>query len=254
MKLSRSLKLALSVAALTLAVCVWYGVSHIVGQPELAPGPVAVLKEFIDLARSGVLGGAILSSLSRVGVGYVVGSFAGILTGVLLGRVPLLAQTFGPVFDFLKGIPPIALIPILVIWFGVGEISKYLVIAYIVWIVVAVSVMVGSREIPVIRLRAAAFMGLSRRRTFFSVILPSLTPYVLMGMRNAIGFAFVALVSAELLAANTGIGHIIMDARFSLQTAKMLAGIVSLGLMGAILQWLFDALSGFLIRRRTATP
>jgi len=250
MKLSHSRRLTLSLCSLAIATAVWYAVARSVAQPELFPDPYAVLKEFIELLGTGVLESALWSSLSRVAIGYVAGSCAGVLTGVVLGRVPLLARSFGPVFDFLKGIPPIALIPILVVWFGVGETSKYLVIAYIVWIVVAVSVMAGCREIPLIRLRAAAFLGLSARATFFHVILPSLRPYVLSGMRSAIGFAFVALVSAELLAANSGIGHIIMDARFSLQTAKMLAGILCLGALGALLQWGFDALTERRSRQR----
>lgn len=243
MTLSHSRRLALSLFSLTVATAVWYALARSVAQPELVPDPYAVMKEFIELLRTGVIENALWSSLSRVAVGYVAGSLAGVITGVALGRIPILARSFGPVFDFLKGIPPIALIPILVIWFGVGETSKYMVIAYIVWIVVTVSVMVGCREIPLIRLRAAAFLGLTAQRTFFHVILPSLRPYVLSGMRSAIGFAFVALVSAELLAANSGLGHIIMDARFSLQTAKMLAGILCLGALGAMLQWGFDALT-----------
>ena len=117
-----------------------------------------------------------------------------------------------------------------------------MIIAYIVWIVVAISTAVGAREVPLVRLRAGAFFGLSRFAIFRRIVLPSCLPYILAGMRSAIGFAFVALVSAELIAANSGIGQIIMDARFALQTSRMIVGLLVLGALGALAQSLFDIL------------
>jgi ABC-type nitrate/sulfonate/bicarbonate transport system permease component len=194
------------------------------------------------MALSGELPRAVADSAMRVLVGYALGVVAGIVTGLLLGSVRMLNDTVGLIFDFVKGIPPIALVPVVIIWLGIGEISKYVVIAYIVWIVVAISTAVGAREIPVVRLRSGVFLGLSRLAIFRRIILPSCLPYVLAGMRSAIGFAFVALVSAELIAARSGIGQIIMDARFALQTSRMIVGLIVLGALGALAQWIFDAI------------
>lgn len=239
-KLSPAQRLAVSTASVGTALLMWEVASRLLGDPELLPPPLSIVPAFLRMWNSGELYGAVRDSMARVAVGYSIGAVAGILTGLLLGRIALLNASVGILFDFLKGIPPIALVPLVIIWFGIGEISKYIVIAYIVWIVVAVSTAVGAREIPKVRLRAGAVFGLSPVARFWRIILPSSLIYIVSGMRNAIGFALVALVSAELIGANSGIGHIVMDARFSLQTDKMFVGLLVLGLLGAVIQVAFD--------------
>lgn len=230
---------ALSVAA---GLLLWEIIARVSKSPELLPAPTVVAIAFWEMLVSGQLLRALRDSSVRVLVGYVLGALAGVGTGLVLGGVRGADKTLGLVFEFLKGIPPIALVPLLVIWLGIGEASKYAVIAYLVWIVVAITTAIGAREVPLLRLRAGAFLGLSRTATFLRIVLPSCVPYVVSGMRSAIGFAFVALVSAELVAANSGIGQLIMDARFSLQTSRMIVGLLVLGALGALAQSLFDLL------------
>lgn len=237
----KPLKLAISTGSVLFGLLLWTIFAAWTSQPELVPSPLAVGKSFFELASSGELLAAVAYSLQRVFVGYFSGALLGVATGIVLGRVPIFYRCFGLVFEFLKGIPPIALAPIVIIWLGIGEISKYVVIAYIVWIVVAISTTNGAHEIPLIRLRTGKFLGLSSISIFLRIVLPSVAPYILIGLRNAIGFAFVALVSAELIAANTGIGQIIMKSRFSLQTDQMLVGLILLGLLGSSIQIVFDA-------------
>jgi ABC-type nitrate/sulfonate/bicarbonate transport system permease component len=241
--------LQLSAASLLLGVAGWWVASHLLGEPELLPSPFAVAQVFLEMLRSGDLASAVLDSLQRVAVGYVLGAAAGVATGMALGAFRPAAHTLGPVFEFLKGIPPIALVPLFGFWMGIGETSKYAVIAYLVWIVVAISTAVGVREVPRIRVRSGAVLGLSPFAVFVRIILPSSVPFILSGMRSAIGFAFVALVSAELIAANTGVGQIIMDSRFSLQTSRMFVGLLVLGTLGAVAQLLFDRCVSRLTRR-----
>jgi ABC-type nitrate/sulfonate/bicarbonate transport system permease component len=235
-------RFALSALSVVVVLLLWDQLCRHMAAPELLPRPGAVLITLWQMAISGELLLAVRDSVTRVLVGYAVGVVAGVVTGLTLGTVRALNDTIGVIFDFAKGIPPIALVPVVIIWLGIGETSKYVVIAYIVWIVVAISTAVGAREVPLVRLRAGAFFGLSRLAIFWRIILPSCLPYVLAGMRSAIGFAFVALVSAELIAANSGIGQIIMDARFALQTSRMIVGLFVLGMLGALAQALFDAI------------
>ena len=237
---------ALSVGA---AVVAWELASRRMAAPELLPGPGAVLAVFGQMLASGELARAIAQSTARVLAGYGLGVFTGIATGLLLGAVRPLNDSIGLVFDFLKGIPPIALVPVAIIWLGIGEAPKYAVIAYIVWIVVAISTAAGAREVPLVRLRAGRCLGLSSRAIFWRIVLPACLPYALAGMRNAIGFAFVALVSAELIAANSGIGQIIMDARFALQTSRMIVGLIVLGALGAFAQTAFDLVASRMAAR-----
>jgi ABC-type nitrate/sulfonate/bicarbonate transport system permease component len=243
-------RLAISALSVAAAIVLWDVVSRLMASPELLPRPGAVFATFWQMSTSGELLRAVGDSAVRVLVGYTLGVVAGIVTGLMLGSVRALNETIGLIFDFVKGIPPIAVVPVVIIWLGIGEVSKYVVIAYIVWIVVAISTAVGAREIPLVRLRAGVFLGLSRLAIFRRIVLPSCLPYVLAGMRSAIGFAFVALVSAELIAANSGIGQIIMDARFALQTSRMIVGLLVLGALGALVQVIFDAVVG---RLRIAT-
>jgi ABC-type nitrate/sulfonate/bicarbonate transport system permease component len=246
----KSSYLMLSAASLLAGVALWALVSSVMSKPELLPSPFAVGSTLTQMLSSGELARSVGASLTRVAVGYFIGAAAGVVTGVLLGAYRIAGHTAGPVFEFLKGIPPIALVPLFGIWLGIGEVSKYAVIAYLVWIVVTINTAAGVREIPRIRVRSGAVLGLSGTAIFVRIVLPSAVPFILIGMRSAIGFAFVALVSAELIAANSGIGQIIMDSRFSLQTARMFVGLLLLGILGAVAQVAFDGLVGKLGARR----
>ncbi len=223
-----------------LALLAWNAASSHLVDPRLLPPPAEVWRSAAAMAASGELAQAVRVSLSRIAAGYAIGAAAGIVTGLLLGGVRVAAALLGPVFEFLKGLPPIALVPLAIMWFGIGELPKQLIIAYVVWVVVSVSTAAGVREIPRLWLRTGQFLGLSTPEQFLRIVLPSAASYLLLGLRSAIGFSYVALVSAELVAASSGIGYVIMDARFSLQTARMIVGLIALGLLGAFSQLLFD--------------
>jgi ABC-type nitrate/sulfonate/bicarbonate transport system permease component len=228
------------VVSVGLALAAWSAVSTWLVDPALLPPPPRVFTAAVNMARSGELFEAAWVSLGRIAVGYIAGTGAGLLTGLLLGGVRTADAILGPVFEFLKGLPPIALVPLSIMWFGIGEIPKDLIIAYVVWVVVAINVAAGVREVPILRLRAGAFLGLTPAQRFLRIVVPSVVSYLLVGMRNAIGFAYVALVSAELVAASSGIGYLIMDSRFSLQTSRMIVGLIALALLGSVSQLCFD--------------
>jgi len=233
----------LGLASVLLGLVAWAIASAALGDDEVLPSPRQVTGTLAKMLASGEILRASIESLRRMLVGYCIGALAGIATGLVLGTFRSAAFALGPIFDFMKGLPPIALVPLFVMWMGIGEASKYAVIAYLVWVVVAIGTAVGAREVPRIRLRAGATLGLSRFEVFRRVVVPSTVPYMVSGLRSALGFAFVALVSAELIAANSGIGQIIMDSRFSLQTARMIVGLLVLGTLGALAQLLFDVLT-----------
>jgi len=240
--MSASRSRALALASVLSGFGAWQLAAAAVGSAELLPPPRQVASALLEMLVSGEIARAVLESLRRVAVGYGIGAMAGVATGLVLGSFRSANRLLGPVFEFLKGLPPIALVPLFVMWMGIGETSKYAVIAYLVWVIVAISTAVGAREVPRIRLRSGATLGLSRAAVFRRIVLPSSAPYIVTGLRSAIGFAFVALVSAELIAANSGIGQLIMDSRFSLQTSRMIVGLLLLGTLGALTQYLFDRL------------
>lgn len=228
------------VISIAVGIALWSLASRFLVGETLLPGPLAVIREAVVLVASGVLLQEIGVSLTRIAVGYALGVMTGIVTGLLLGGVRSFDIVLGPIFRFVKGIPPIAIVPLMIMWFGIGELPKYIVVAFIVWVIITVNVVTGVQEMPVIRLRAAQFMGLGRTETFVRVVLPSAAAYLVSGMRSSIGFAYIALVSAEIVAAQHGIGYMIMESRFALETERMIVGIIVLGLLGTTTQILFD--------------
>ena len=221
----------------------WSIVAKYIGKETLLPSPLAVWRTAVEISASGLLWESVGVSLTRVAVGYVVGVIAGVITGLILGGLKRVAQVLGPIFEFLKGVAPISLVPIMILWFGIGELPKVLIIAYITWVVVTVNTAAGVREIPAVRLRSARCLGLSEFEVFRRVILPSTAAFILAGMRSGIGFAYIALVSAEFIAVDKGVGFLIMDSRFAMQTSLMVVGIIVLGLLGSSSQVAFDLLT-----------
>jgi ABC-type nitrate/sulfonate/bicarbonate transport system permease component len=235
--------LIVSLISVLTGLAVWSLASSYLIDTALLPHPISVWNTAVEQWQTGLLSASIKVSLWRVLIGWAMGVAAGIVTGVVLGELRTANAVIGPIFEFLKGVAPISLVPIMILWFGIGELPKLLIIAYITWVVVTVNTETGVREIPMVRLRAARCLGLSQLEIFYRVILPSAAPYILLGMRSGIGFAYIALVSAEFIAVDKGVGFLIMDSRLTLQTSLMLVGIITLGLMGSATQYVFDLVS-----------
>jgi ABC-type nitrate/sulfonate/bicarbonate transport system permease component len=219
----------------TVLVALWQGLSAWVFPPAVLPSPVAVLARAGELAASGALPWSVATSLGRIVVGYLAGAACGIAFGLLLGRLPWMERLTGPSLGFVRSIPPIAFVPFSIILFGIGEASKYAIIFYLVFIVLALSAAAGVRETPRIRVRAAQALGASGRTVVLKVILPSAFPFILAGLRVALSLAFMAVVSAELIGARSGLGHLIMQAQITFEADTMLVGILALGVLGGLL-------------------
>lgn len=230
-------------ASIVTAIITWAFASTYLIPETLLPHPFDVWDTAVKMSDSGLLWISIEASVWRVFWGWVMGVIAGVITGLILGELRGVDAVIGPIFEFLKGVAPISLVPIMILWFGIGEFPKLLIIAYITWVVVTVSTATGVREVPNVRLRAARCLGMSQLEVFYRVILPSTASYVLVGMRSGIGFAYIALISAEFIAVDKGLGFLIMDSRMNLQTPLMIVGIVSLGLLGSGSQFIYDVIT-----------
>jgi ABC-type nitrate/sulfonate/bicarbonate transport system permease component len=242
------LRQALSALGLVLT---WQALSQWVVGSNLLPSPVDVLQRATELTMTGELPRGMATSLGRVAVGYVVGSLVGIALGLLMGRLTALERLVTPSLGFVRSIPPIAFVPFSIILFGIGEGSKYAIIVYLVTIVLALSTAAGVRETPRIRIRAAQALGAGGLTVLFKVILPSAFPFILSGLRIGLNLGFMAVVSAELIGARSGLGYIIMDSQTMMETDRMLVGILSLGVLGAVLDRAADFLIGRVLGRFT---
>lgn len=218
-------------------------------RPILLPPPQDVVKSFFDMLINGYSGVSLhhhlLASLSRVGIAFFAGSVLGIVIGMIRGRVVALDAMFVVPSEMLRPIPPLGLIPLFVLWFGIGETSKILLIGVSVFLIMMVNAQAGTRSVAADAIRAAETCGASRMQIFRFVVLPSALPQIMTGLRIALGTALSILVASELLGGDRGLGFIVLDAANFFRTTYVFAGIIVIGLIGLI----SDRLIAFATRR-----
>ena len=233
-------------ASLTMALLVWTLVAGSGAFPEtIFPGPVAVYQAAKEMAESGVLWSDIGVSMSRAAIGFLIGASLGVAVGLLTGRVRIIRMLLNPFMTLLRPIPAIALVPVAIVWFGIGEGSKYFVISYTVFLAVWFNTHHGMEYIPEIYVRASRSLGASRLREFFLVIIPAAAPHILAGIRLGVALAFLSLVAAELSGASSGLGYRLQEARQYIRTDRMFALLIVLGAIGALI----DAVAHWIGRR-----
>jgi NitT/TauT family transport system permease protein len=176
--------------------------------------------------------------MSRILVGFALGSAIAVPIGLLMGNVPVVRSFLQAYIEFFRYIPALSLVTLAMIWFGIGEASKVFLITYGTVFIVTINTIAGIASIPVAKLRAARSLGASQRQMFLYVTLPASVPFILTGMRIAMGAAFTTIVAAEMVAAQSGLGFLIFSSRLYMQTDAIFVGIVALGILG----FLTDAL------------
>lgn len=235
-------------------VVVWWGITSLqLVSTLLLPTPWQVLKAFAALTVRGILPEYILVSLLRILAGFLMAAIVGIGLGVLMGRARALFWLISPLVEVSRPIPPIALLPLVIIWFGIGESARISVIFYGALFPILLNSIQAVQNVDANLIRAAQSLGASDRQVFTFVILPAAFPTIVTGLRLGAGIAFLVLVAAELLAASSGIGYMIMDARDHLFTDRVMVGIIVLGLLGSFLNKLLLYLEGRVIRGRAPT-
>lgn len=202
----------------------------------LLPSPAAVLSTLHEMATQGYggigLATHIGASLARVGTAFVGGSLLGIAIGLLRGRVAPIDALWLVPSELLRPIPPLGLIPLFILWFGIGEASKILLIFLSVFLIMMVNAQAGARSCGQDALRAAQTLGANRRQVFRHVVLPSALPQIVTGLRVALGTALSILVASELLGGDRGLGFIVLDASNFFRTAHVFAGVALIGAIG----------------------
>jgi NitT/TauT family transport system permease protein len=229
----------LGVASLLIGFAIWQFLSSFVFNPFLIPPPVQVFRTAIPMVLSGEIPADAAISMVRVLVGFVTGSFAGILIGVLLGRVRLLHELLDPVLELLRYLSPTAMIPIAIIWFGIGEMSKYFLIFWGTFFIVVINTTAGVWRAPIARQRAAECLGASKLQIFLLIAIPSAVPYIVTGMRVAMASAFMSIIPAEILAADSGIGYLLQKSSMLLQTDRIFVALLTICLLGFAVDRLF---------------
>lgn len=200
--------------------------------PLFLPAPWVVLGALLDLARKGQLWIHVGATLERVAVGFTTGAVAAVALGLLAGQVRAVRNVLEPVVELLRPIPPLAMLPLFIVWVGIGEGSKVGFITYATFFPMFVTTVHGVAQIDGRLLRAAQSLGARPRQLFFRVILPAALPDVLTGLRLGVALSFFVIVISEFIGAESGLGYLINDGRNFFLVPQMLGAAVLLGFLG----------------------
>ena len=217
----------------------WQLASRYLVSSVLFPPPTVVFSKALTLLRNGVLVENLSASMQRILVGFVCGSLLGVPIGLAMGSFRPVRKLLEPYTEFLRFIPSVAMITVAVIWFGIGEGAKIFLIIYTTIFIVILNTAAGVSAIAPNKIRAAQSLGATRTQIFFHVALPATVPYILTGMRLAMANSFTTIVAAELIAANNGLGKMLWDGRLFMLVDEIFVSLVTLGLLGFLVDRMF---------------
>lgn len=206
------------------------------------PRPSRILLEFLALAASGQLLRDVLTSVSRIAIGFVFGAAPGLVIGLMMGQSTLLRTFLNPLIASLYPIPKLAILPLILFIFGLGEASKYVIIAIGVFFIVVVNTMTGSMSVPAIYLDVGKEMGASRLTVFRTIVFPAALPMIFAGVKLAWGTALLLMVAAEFVGAKSGIGYLIWNSWQVFSIEQMFVGLIIITALGFVSLLLLDEL------------
>ena len=255
-----------SLAVPVTLLAIWEGLSRAgVINPMILPSPSAVFLRWIAYAKpmmpfdpaegtyvtwlfSGELLHDAAASLYRVVMGFLIGAGLALPIGLLMGTSDTVYRLMNPLLQILRPIPPIAYIPLAILWFGLGNPPAFFLISLGAFFPVIMNTIGGVRTVDAIYVRAARNLGASGATLFWRVILPASTPHIMTGLRVGFGVAFIVLIVAEMIAVNNGLGYRILEAREFFWSDKIIAGMISIGLLGLAIDTGLSRLSDHLLR------
>ncbi|RCW47937.1 ABC transporter permease [Paenibacillus prosopidis] len=206
--------------------------------PNFLPAPTVLLSEGWELAKTGIITDSIISSTIRILLGFVIGSAVAVALGVVMSKFKAVERWFSPILNLVGPIPALALLPLFIIWFGIGEFPKVLLIAWTTFIPVLVYTLDGFKSVPSTLIRSALSLGATERQIFTRVMLPSAIPNFLVGAQVSLGLSFSALIVSEMMGAKSGLGYIIVDARNYFKITNMFVAIILIGLEYSLFSYL----------------
>lgn len=189
-----------------------------------------------------------MGSMYRVAVGFLIGAGLALPLGLVMGASPRVYAWLNPLAQVLRPIPPIAYIPLAILWFGLGNPPAIFLIAIGAFFPVLINTISGVRQVDSIYIRAARNLGANQRTLFLRVMLPAAVPYILSGARIGIGTAFIVVIVSEMIAVNNGLGFRILEAREYFWSDKIIAGMITIGMLGLAIDTGVNKLNNYLLR------
>ena len=231
----------ISVVSVVGLFVVWFLVTNLgLIKPLFLPSPQAVFQQFHEYltgtANDKPLWQHLVASVLRVSVAFWLAFLTAVPVGIAMGMSRVVRGIFDPPIEFYRPLPPLAYLPLIIIWFGIDETPKVLLIYLACFAPLALAARSGMKSAAQEQINAAYSMGANYRQVILHVILPSALPEILVGMRIAIGFGWTTLVAAEMVAANVGLGQMVLNASNFLRTDIVIMGIIVIG----VVAYLFD--------------
>lgn len=239
---SLSRQLSLSVATLAVLLAIWWAVTALqLISPLFLPSPWQVLQKLLTIAgpqgfMDATLWQHLAASLTRIAIALVLAAIVGVPVGIAMGLSPTVRGILDPLIELYRPVPPLAWLPLVIIWFGIGETPKILLIYLAIFAPVVMSTLAGVKSAQQVRIRAAQSLGASRAQVLWLVILPGALPEILTGLRIGLGVGWSTLVAAELIAATRGLGFMVQSAGEFLATDVVLAGIAVIAIIAFVLE------------------
>ncbi|EMN8581495.1 taurine ABC transporter permease TauC [Klebsiella aerogenes] len=237
-----SRQLTLSVATLAVLLAVWWAVTALqLISPLFLPSPWQVLQKLLTIAgpqgfMDATLWQHLAASLTRIAIALILAAIVGVPVGIAMGLSPTVRGILDPLIELYRPVPPLAWLPLVIIWFGIGETPKILLIYLAIFAPVVMSTLSGVKSAQQVRIRAAQSLGASRAQVLWLVILPGALPEILTGLRIGLGVGWSTLVAAELIAATRGLGFMVQSAGEFLATDVVLAGIAVIAIIAFVLE------------------
>ncbi|MFD1330884.1 ABC transporter permease [Methylopila musalis] len=242
-------RLAWSAAGVALFVALWSVASVGLGNAVLLPPPSEVAVGFAALLADGTLLADVAASLKRVVGGFAIAASIAVPLALTMASFRPLSLLLSPIVLFLRPIPPIAWIPIAILWFGVGDPPSLFITALAAFFPIFINSYAGGASVLPQHVHAARTLGGRGRHLLLRIYLPSAMPMIATGLRIGLGQSWMAVVTAELIAAHSGLGYMIQANRLALETGYVLVGMCVIGLLGAAMSLLLEA-----IERRVLVP
>ena len=229
-----------SIGAIVLLLVLWYVASRSsLIKPGYLPTPEELGKTLVDLVQNGYQGQPLTQhigiSLFRTLTGFALGVIVGVPLGLLAGYSRRAGAMISPIMAFIRPIPPIAFIPMAVLYFGLGEVGKIVLIFFVSFNYVQANAQAGAANFPIAYRRAAESLGLTRAQTFYRIVLPGALPQIFTGLKVALALSWAVVVAAELVGAQSGLGFMISDAALLFRIPVVFIGIALIGAIGLLL-------------------
>ena len=202
------------------------------GLPQYVLGPLEILKHFLEALGSRELYGHIGASLARALPGFAIGAAAGIALGLTAGVARAFDRMLSPLIFLTYPVPKIVMLPLFMLWFGIGDFSKILIIALACFYPTFINAYYGAKSTPTILVWSGLNMGARKWRIFLKVVVPSALPLIFAGMRVSLALSFIVMFATEMINARSGLGHLIRIAEYSLRFDLMYVSLLSIAILG----------------------